>query len=137
MKAIIERDAFSRRLKAALERVSAETKMGPTWLVREFNQRYQGKPVSIHAARKWLLGEALPTHDKLLAISAWLGVSPEWLLYGAGNMTTMGVMEQSAAFYPETDLALCRRIGALTQHHREFVSHIVDLLADMERLPER
>jgi transcriptional regulator with XRE-family HTH domain len=45
----------------------------------------RGVQVTVHAARKWLLGEAIPTQDKLQALAAWLGVEPNWLRFGVGS----------------------------------------------------
>lgn len=71
---------FSQRLLAALERAGVPAK--PTVIEREFNQRYWGKPITLHAARLWLLGETMPTHDRLLCLAQWLGVEPAILRYG-------------------------------------------------------
>lgn len=54
----------------------------PALIEREFNQRYWGKPITLHAARLWLLGETIPTHDRLLCLAEWLGVEPQTLRYG-------------------------------------------------------
>jgi hypothetical protein len=58
---------FSQRLLAALERMGVPAK--PTVIEREFNQRYWGKPITLHAARLWLRGETMPTHDRLLCLA--------------------------------------------------------------------
>jgi hypothetical protein len=71
---------FSQRLLAALERAGVPAR--PTVIEREFNQRYWGKPITLHAARFWLRGETFPTHDKLLCLAEWLGVEPQTLRYG-------------------------------------------------------
>ncbi len=71
---------FSQRLLAALERTGVPAK--PTVIEREFNQRYWGKPITLHAARLWLRGETMPTHDRLLCLAQWLGVEPAILRYG-------------------------------------------------------
>ena len=71
---------FSQRLLAALERAGVPAK--PTVIEREFNQRYWGKPITLHAARLWLRGETMPTHDRLLCLAQWLGVEPAVLRYG-------------------------------------------------------
>ena len=54
----------------------------PAVLEREFNTRYWGKPMSLHGVRRWLRGETLPTHDKLLVLAEWLAVPPQQLNYG-------------------------------------------------------
>ena len=71
---------FSQRLLAALERAGVPAR--PTVIEREFNQRYWGKPITLHAARLWLRGETMPTHDRLLCLAEWLGVEPQTLRYG-------------------------------------------------------
>ena len=70
----------SQRLLSALERAGVPAK--PTVIEREFNQRYWGKPITLHAARLWLRGETMPTHDRLLCLAQWLGVEPAILRYG-------------------------------------------------------
>lgn len=72
---------FAQRLHAALERTGVPPR--PTVIEREFNQRYWGKPITLHAARLWLRGETIPSHDKLLCLAEWLGVEPQILRYGA------------------------------------------------------
>jgi transcriptional regulator with XRE-family HTH domain len=71
---------FAKRLQAALE--NAGIPVRPAVIEREFNQRYWGKPVTLHAVRYWLRGESIPTHDKLLCLAEWLGVEPAVLRYG-------------------------------------------------------
>lgn len=73
---------FSQRLLAALDRAGVPAR--PTVIEREFNQRYWGKPITLHAVRLWLRGETIPTHDRLLCLAEWLGVEPEILRYGDG-----------------------------------------------------
>lgn len=79
-----QRIAFSQRLIQELKRVGQPTG-SPTQIARAFNQNYSGQPVSAQTVRKWLLAEAMPTQPKLLALSAWLGVSAQWLRYGLGG----------------------------------------------------
>ena len=71
---------FAKRLLSALESAGIPAK--PAVIEREFNQRYWGKPVTLHAVRYWLRGESIPSHDKLLCIAEWLGVEPQVLRYG-------------------------------------------------------
>ena len=52
-------------------------------MAHEFNLRYWGRSISVHAARNWLLGVSLPRQDKLRVLAEWLRVSPEALLLGA------------------------------------------------------
>lgn len=71
---------FAQRLREAL--ALRGRKPSPTALEREFNLRYLGQPITVHAARKWLLGLALPTQDKLQVLARWLDVSEDWLRWG-------------------------------------------------------
>lgn len=72
---------FAQRLRDAMTAAGYEAK--PAILEREFNQRHWGKAVTLHGVRRWLRGETLPTHDKLLVLSKWLGVEPQVLHYGS------------------------------------------------------
>ena len=76
-----EAQAFAQRLRQALEQAGHAA--SPTVVAHEFNLRYWGRGISIHAARNWLLGVSLPRHDKLHVLADWLRVAPEALLLGA------------------------------------------------------
>jgi len=67
-----ERESFSERLQQALKNAHYSPD-SPTRLAREFNIRFEGRPITVHAARKWLVGEAIPTQEKLRMIAQWLG----------------------------------------------------------------
>ena len=75
-----EAQQFSERLKQAMTNNRYELR--PVVLEREFNRRYWGPPVSFQAARRWLLGEAIPTQDRLQVLAEWLDVDPHWLRFG-------------------------------------------------------
>ena len=62
--------------------VAAGYEAKPAMLEREFNMRYWGKPMTLHGVRRWLRGETLPTHEKLLVLAEWLAVPPQQLNYG-------------------------------------------------------
>lgn len=76
-----ERAEFSERLRTALAAAKFHP-TSPTQLSRAFNVIYGGKPISVHGARKWLVGEAIPTQEKLRDLAAMLGVSRHWLRFG-------------------------------------------------------
>ncbi|WP_256930674.1 transcriptional regulator [Pseudomonas sp. ABC1] len=71
---------FAERLHAAL--INAGYEPRPSVLEREFNLRYWGKPLTLHAVRRWLRGEALPTEDKMLVLAQWLRIDPQTLRFG-------------------------------------------------------
>lgn len=71
---------FAQRLHEALAHIGMPAK--PAMIEREFNQRYWGKPITLHGVRRWLRGESFPAHDKILCLAEWLGVEPSVLRYG-------------------------------------------------------
>ena len=74
------KELFANRLRDAMKAAGYEPK--PAVLEREFNTRYWGKPMTLHGVRRWLRGETLPTHEKLLVLAEWLGVPPQQLNFG-------------------------------------------------------
>ena len=72
---------FSMRLIAGLR--NAGYKPSPTSLSREFNLRAPQTRVTVHGCRKWLVGSAIPTQAKLRVLAEWLGVTLDWLRFGA------------------------------------------------------
>ena len=74
------KNMFANRLRDAMKAAGYEPK--PAVLEREFNTRYWGKPMTLHGVRRWLRGETLPTHEKLLVLAEWLGVPPQQLNFG-------------------------------------------------------
>lgn len=71
---------FSEKLKTAMKTKGYDPKAAV--LEREFNLRYYGKAITLHAAAKWLRGEAVPRHDKILTLAKWLEIKPDELVYG-------------------------------------------------------
>ena len=76
-----ERIEFSKRLQKALSDAKFSP-TSPTLLAREFNLHFKGPPVTVQAARRWLLGESIPTQEKLRALAEWLYVPTDWLRFG-------------------------------------------------------
>jgi len=128
MEAIKERERFSRRLKEALAKVGAVND-SPAALAREFNRRYPGKPVSDYAARKWLLGEAIPGQDKLRVLAQWLGVTNDWLRFGEGTQPDAYV---ACGASPTLDYELMRDIAGLSNEHQTVVRELVAALRRAE-----
>lgn len=77
-----EQVAFGERLKKLLAEKGFGT--GPTRLAREFNA-CSAKQISVHAARKWIEGESIPTQGNLRTLSAMFGVELNWLRFGDGE----------------------------------------------------
>lgn len=78
------RSDFAKRLIQALAHAGLED--SPTTLARYFNLHSDGDVISMHGARRWLLGESIPTQGHLNALAKMLGVSSAWLLLGQGSM---------------------------------------------------
>ena len=76
----LERTQFAERLAAAL--VARGMPASATVLQRVFNERNNDLAISVHAARKWLMGEAIPTQARLRELAAVLAVPPTWLRFG-------------------------------------------------------
>ncbi|RZS56976.1 XRE family transcriptional regulator [Sphaerotilus mobilis] len=76
------RAQFALRLRDAMLAAGYEPR--PAVLEREFNMRHWGKPMTLHGVRRWLKGETLPSHAKLMTLSEWLRVPPEDLVFGVG-----------------------------------------------------
>jgi hypothetical protein len=121
-----ERRDFSARLKQALANVT-EGPASPTVLARNFNSRYPWQPITVHAARKWLLGEAIPTQDKLRVIAEWLAVSVMWLRYGEGEGVPVLDGPQSVESYGlnSADIRLLEDVRALKDHERRLINDLV------------
>src|SRR5215210_4281989 len=113
----IEREGFSERLQQAL-RTADYSPDSPTQLAREFNIRFEGRPITVHAARKWLVGEAIPTQEKLRTLAQWLGV-------GGSDTQAAGEAPGSPARFESADVKLIADLQRLDEHHqalaREFI----------------
>jgi hypothetical protein len=123
-----ERRDFSARLKTALANVT-EMPGSPTLLARNFNARYPWQPITVHAARKWLLGEAIPTQDKMRVIAEWLAVSVMWLRYGEGEGAPIlsGARSDDAFGIHPADAKLLEDVRALQDHERRLVNDLVQM----------
>jgi transcriptional regulator with XRE-family HTH domain len=133
MKASIERADFSARLQLAL-RNAGYSLDSPTKLAREFNIRFQGRSVTAHAVRKWLVGEALPTQEKLRALAQWLGVAATWLRFGdtaEASLSTNG--EDSSSRSESLDIRMIGDLQLLDESHRTVAREIIRTLVHLNR----
>ena len=125
-----EREQFSQRLQQLL-RQTHHSPDSPTELAREFNIRFSGPPITVHAARKWLVGEALPTQDKMRALAEWLVVPADWLRFGSDAAR---VEVPAAAGGPSPlDLKLIADLKLLDEPHRRIVREVVRILIHATR----
>ena len=118
-----EREAFSERLRGTLAGSGCST--SPTEFSQEFNLRTNGPAITPHAARKWLRGEAIPTQDKLLVLSRWLALSPQWLRYGEGSDSSIDAGAPDAKGLPRDDRLLLQDIHRLDEPSRQIVRDLV------------
>lgn len=127
MEKIDERAAFSERLRERLALYQMD--LGPTALAREFNQRYAGRKISIYAARKWLMGEAIPAQEKLRVLADWLGVSPEWLRFGQSQSYRRDASVAPMALGEPSDVEmLLSKLARLSPENRALIMALVDKL---------
>ena len=127
----IEREGFSERLQHAL-RTADYSPDSPTQLAREFNIRFEGRPITVHAARKWLVGEAIPTQEKLRTLAQWLGVPAEWLRFGGADNHAPDTAATPARF-ESADVKLINDLQRLDQHHQTLAREFIRMLVRMNR----
>lgn len=118
-----ERLEFSGRLQQAL-RNAEYPPSSPTLLAREFNLRFEGHPVTVHAARKWLQGESIPTQEKLRALASWLDVPADWLRFGNAD----GPRGKSAGGMSSMDAKMIANLQQLDEHHRMLAHEFLRML---------
>lgn len=129
-----ERQEFADRLKSAL-RQARQLADSPTALARGFNSRFPGQEITVHAARKWLMAESIPTQDKLRTLAQWLQVPADWLRFGGqvsiageeGVAPIDGSMEAILAAMSREDLKLLEALHALEADERHLVRDLIDL----------
>ncbi|MBY0270623.1 MAG: hypothetical protein K2X06_12185 [Burkholderiales bacterium] len=129
------REAFSKRLRQALQQGGVGVD-SPTRLAGDFNDHYSGKGVTQQAVRKWLNGEAIPAHDKIMALADWLEVGAEWLEYGKGSAAASApVVQQAAPAYRGnlSDDELLKRYRKLSHSQQRAVAEIISGLAGKDR----
>ncbi|NIA00889.1 hypothetical protein [Massilia sp. CCM 8734] len=78
----------------------------PTALSKAFNVRFPRMTITSHAARKWLIGEAIPTQEKLVALAEWFNVDPTWLRFGDSSGSSQSLPLQKNSDRIEFDLRL-------------------------------
>lgn len=127
-----EREGFSERLQQALRNADYSPD-SPTQLAREFNIRFDGRPITVHAARKWLVGEAIPTQEKLRTLAQWLAVPAEWLRFGGSEMTSAADATGSSSRFESADVKLLADLQRLDEHHQMIAREILRMLVRMNR----
>ena len=99
----------------------------PTRVAAEFNARFSGRGVGMHTCRKWLVGEAIPTQEKLVVLALMLGVTSDWLRYGdvAPRALTPHVASVAAQPYNRAELTLIVDFKQLASRDQALVQLLV------------
>lgn len=116
-----EQEKFSARLVEALHACGISP--GATNVWREFNRVYDGRPVSVHAVRKWLTGEAIPSQDRIKALSDWLSIAPHWLRFGDES-----IKENQESLQPD-ERRLLSNLRFLSADERQRLIALVQVMA--------
>ena len=95
---------FATRLEQALK--SKAIRNSPTVLANLFNSEFDGRSVTPHTARNWLLGKSMPTQEKLVLLAKLLGTSSEQLRYGRHSEKTLMISNQDGT---ETELTISQQ----------------------------
>ena len=119
------KNEFAARLIQCLRQTGRST--SPTHLAAEFNTYFSGTKVHMHSCRKWLLGEAIPTQEKLVVLAQMLGVTPEWLRYGVKGKQAM---EVSSAPYTVSrrDVSILTGYQRLSGRDQQVVASLIKTL---------
>jgi hypothetical protein len=122
-------ETFADRLRSAVK--EAGVRPSATVVANEFNLRYWGDGISSHAARNWLMGVSLPKQDKLLALSKWLKVAPEGLVFGTrpASLSENDIPKTATNL---VDQQLIANYLALRQEHRLIIREVVEGLASIK-----
>jgi hypothetical protein len=95
-------------------------------LARDFNIRYSGRPITVHAARKWLVGEAIPTQDKLRTLADWLHVPIDWLRFGGDESGATTPMVSPVL--KSDEMKIISDLQLLDEHHQMMVREFIRIL---------
>lgn len=121
-----ERSNFADRLQSAL--IAAKEPTGATAFARAYNLRAKGASVTAHAGRKWLKGEAIPTHEKIQIMAKWLNVHASWLRFGDAQNGAYRTVSNGTETFSTNDLVLINDIVALPEFAQAVVRDLVDSL---------
>ena len=117
---------FAERLQIAMS--AKAIKHSPTVLANQFNAGFDGKAVTPHTARNWMLGKSMPTQDKLMCLAKLLGTSSEQLRYGRYSEKTLMISNQdgSETVLTESQQQLVRKYILLSTSQQKLISDLVD-----------
>lgn len=122
---------FATRLEQALK--AKAIRRSPTVLANLFNSEFDGRSVTPHTARNWLLGKSIPTQEKLVLLAKILGTSSEHLRFGRHSEKTLMITNQNGT---ETELSISQQYFVsvflqLSISKQKLVSDLVFELAEI------
>ena len=119
---------FATRLEQAM--TAKSIKHSPTVLAKLFNSVFDGRAVTVHTARNWILGKSMPTQDKLVVLAKLLDTSAEQLRYGRHSEKTLTLMnaDGSESELTTSQQQLVRKYIMLSSSQQRLVSDLVDEL---------
>ena len=117
---------FAARLEQAM--TAKSIKLSPTVLGNLFNTVFDGRAVTPHTARNWMLGKSMPTQEKMVVLAELLDTSAEQLRYGRYSEKTLMISNADGS---ETELTgsqqqLVRKYIMLSASQQRLVSDLVD-----------
>ena len=117
---------FAARLEQAM--AAKSIKHSPTVLGNLFNSVFDGRAVTPHTARNWMLGKSMPTQEKLVVLAELLDTSAEQLRYGRYSEKTLMISNADGS---ETELTasqqqLVRKYIMLSASQQRLVNDLVD-----------
>ncbi|MFC0820694.1 XRE family transcriptional regulator [Moraxella marmotae] len=115
MKIKTNKQLFSERLNLAIK-MAYPKGLKTSQIATQFNLQHPNDPVTQQAVHKWLTGLAIPSEDKILTLSKWLGTKPEWLIFGERTPD-----EQLSAI----DGALIELIKELNEKQKIAIIHLI------------
>lgn len=123
---------FARRLIEALAFAGLDD--SPTTLARHFNLHSHGMVITMHGARRWLVGDSIPTQSHLNALASLLGVSSAWLLLGQGPMLEEQAQDPQAQASANGNLAEILGIfQSLKDSERQLIWNLMMMLTRAHR----
>ena len=128
-----EQQGFSERLLKALARAGHDFPSS-SHIAREYNIRYPSYAVTVHAVRKWLKGESIPTQDRLVLLANWLQVRPDWLRYNTDAVQLDATVDEKVRM---EQASLLRDISLLHEDQKKLVAGLVNILRLQDKTGSR
>ncbi|MES2902331.1 MAG: hypothetical protein V4723_21565 [Pseudomonadota bacterium] len=120
-----ERIHFRDRLLQVLRQANVPVRAST--VAHEFNLRADGATVTTHAVRKCLVGDSIPTHERLVILGNWLGVHASWLLYGDAENSHFALNVPPSSLTSQ-ELMLVRDFNSLDSGGQHILREILNVL---------